>query len=122
MTSQVPTEAEALPLVAVPEGYSGKILLLAVTVGSRSWTILRSGGCWHRDILRDCEAEVHGLGLLHVSLTVRGGAHLRFVDDGSLLVWGQSEEFGVCNYREVTRLLKTRWPNREIACHWGEMP
>ncbi|MCL2669672.1 MAG: hypothetical protein FWE89_03210 [Syntrophaceae bacterium] len=121
MKPSVLTEAEVLPLVAVPEGYSGKVLLLAVTAGSHSWTILRSGGRWHRDILRACETEVHGLGLGQFSLAVRGGAHLRFADDGSLLIWGQSEEFGACNYREVMRLLKTHWPDREIACFWGEI-
>ena len=111
---------ERLPAVDLDEGYSGKILLVSITCGRETVTVLRSGGRWHREILRNCEEEVLALGLLQARVVPEGGAHLRFAPDGSLHLWGRSEQFGTCNYDKAAAILASRWPGRRVAHPWGE--
>ena len=111
-----------IPPVVLPEGYRGKILLVSITVGAERLVVLRSGDLWHREILRNAEAEIRALGLYGARVGELGGAHLRFEADGSLFIWGSSEQFGTCDYECVAALLRSVWPGRKVASSFGEMP
>lgn len=109
-----------IPAVVLPEGYRGKILLVSITVGTERMVVLRSGDLWHREILRNTEAEIRALGLPGARIDELGGAHLRFEVDGSILIWGGSDEFGVCDHEYAAALLKTVWPERKINFFFGQ--
>jgi len=111
-----------VPPVVVPEGYCGKILLVSISVKKERIVVLRSGDLWHREILRNTEAEIRALGLTGAQVDEMGGAHLRFEPDGSIFLWGSSEQFGACDYGFVAALLKSAWPDRKVASSFGEMP
>jgi hypothetical protein len=110
-----------IPTVVLPEGYSGKIMLISIAIGEESLVVLRAGGRWHREILRNTEAEIRAR-LSEARIDERGGAYLRFEADGSIFLWGRSDEFGTCDYGRVAALLKSLWPNRKVAGPFGEMP
>jgi hypothetical protein len=113
---------KTIPAVVLPEGYSGKIMLVSIAVGEESLVVLRSGGRLHREILRNAEAEIRSLGLFEVRIDERGGAYLRFEADGSIFIWGRSDEFGACDHGRAAALLKSVWPDRKVAGVFGEMP
>ena len=110
-----------IPAVVLPEGYRGKILLLSIAVGKERMVALRSGDLWHREILRNTEAEIRALGL-SAQVHELGGAHLRFEPDGSILIGGGSDDFGACDLHAAASLVKTLWPDRTIEVLRGEMP
>jgi hypothetical protein len=114
--------AKRIPAVVLCEGYRGKILLVSIAAGAQRLVALRSGGFWHRDILRNTEAEVEALGLPDVQVRELGGAYLRFEADGSIFLWGRSDEFGACDLHAVAALLKATWPGRKITSLFEEMP
>ncbi len=111
-----------IPAVVLPEGYRGKILLVSIAVGAEHVVVLRSGDLWHREILRNTEAEIRALGLSGAKIDELGGAHLRFEADGSILIWGGSDEFGACDHEYAAALLKSVWPDRRINSFFGGMP
>ncbi len=111
-----------IPLVILPEGYCGKILLISIAVEKERIVVLRSGDLWHREILRNTEAEIQARGLSGAQVHELGGAHLRFEADGSIVIWGSSDQFGTCDYQYVAALLRSVWPGRKIAGPFGEMP
>lgn len=111
-----------IPAVVLPEGYRGKILLVSITVGAERLVVLRSGDLWHREILRNTEAEIRTLDLSGARIDQLGGAHLRFEADGSILIWGGSDEFGACDHEYAAALLRSVWPEREINCFLGGLP
>jgi hypothetical protein len=111
---------QRIPLVLLPEGYRGKVLLVLVSLGSERLVVLRSGDLWHREILRSAEAEIRER-LPGAEVDELGGAFLRFEPDGSILVWGGSDEFGACDHAYVATLLKGVWPQRRVLSA-GEMP
>ncbi|MBU0652398.1 MAG: hypothetical protein KKG96_05905, partial [Proteobacteria bacterium] len=49
---------EMIPMVILPDGYRGKILLVLIIRGETSMVALRSGDLWHREILRNTRAEM----------------------------------------------------------------
>jgi hypothetical protein len=110
-----------IPSVILPEGYCGKILLVSIAVKKERIVVLRSGDLWHREILRNAEAEIRALGLSGARVDELGGAHLRFETDGSIFIWGSSEQFGTCDYDCVAALLRSVWPGRKVASSFGEM-
>lgn len=118
---ELPLE-KRIPTVVLPEGYRGKILLVSITVGAEQLVVLRSGDLWHREILRNTQAEIRALGLAGARIDELGGAHLRFEADGSILIWGGSDEFGACDHEYAAALLKSVWPDRRINCFFGGMP
>jgi hypothetical protein len=111
-----------IPSVVLPEGYRGKILLVSIAVGAERMVVLRSGDLWHREILRNTEAEIRAIGLSGARIDELGGAHLRFEADGSILIWGGSDEFGACDHEYAAALLKAVWPERKINFFFGHMP
>ena len=83
-----------IPAVILPDGYRGKILLVLIIRGKCSMVELRSGDLWHREILSNTRAEMISIGLTDVWVEEMGGAYLRFEADGSIRIWGRSDDFG----------------------------
>lgn len=104
-----------LPSVRLPDGYEGKILLVAVFGGAaHGRTLLRCGDAWHREILEDARQEVADLGLTRAQVDAVGGAWVRFDADGAIAVWGASEEFGACDRLTAVDLIRTAYPQRPV--------
>lgn len=106
---------EVIPVAVVPEGYQGKIMLVQVRMDNQQLTILRSGDIWHKEILRNTEAEIQALGLDDVQIDELGGAYLSFKNDGSILIWGTSDYFGACDKAYAAELVRSLWPSRDVA-------
>ena len=105
---------QAVPVIDLPDGYQGKILLISVRHGPQELVILRSGDLWHREILRNTQAEIKSLGFTTASVQELGGAYLSFNDDGTILIEGGSEEFGSCDEDYVASLVQVKWPDRKV--------
>ena len=104
-----------IPMVILPEGYNGKILLVSITgVGTEKMVVLRSGDLWHREILRNTEAEIRNLGFRNARLQELGGAHLRFEPDGTIIIYGTSQQFGACDKKYAAELLRNKFPGRRV--------
>ncbi|MBW2721736.1 MAG: hypothetical protein JRC67_05865 [Deltaproteobacteria bacterium] len=104
-----------IPEVILPEGYNGKILLVSVSgEGIDKTILLRSGDLWHREILRNTEAEIKNLGYENVRVYELGGALVRFEPDGTLTIYGASEEFGACDKEYATEIIKKKFRDRAI--------
>ena len=68
--------------VDLPEGYRGKIVLVLVKGGGFEGTVcLRSGDDWHREILRNVQAELLDLGFPSARAYALGGAYAGFDGD-----------------------------------------
>jgi len=110
-----PDPACILDPVIVPHGYHGKILLVSVSGGIiENCVILRSGDQWHNEILRETQAEIKDLGLISSDAYPLGGAWARFENDGSILIWGTSDQYGACDKETAAQLLKKKYPDKEI--------
>ena len=107
--------AKKIPAVKLPEGYAGKILLVSISGdGLKKMTLLRSGDLWHREILRSTEQEIRNLGFDNFRVDQLGGAHLRFESNGSILIHGTSEQYGACDKEYAARLVKEKFPGRQV--------
>lgn len=113
--------AEMIPAVLLPDGYRGKILLVLITVGDESLVALRSGDLWHREILRNTQAEVGNLGLKDARVNELGGAYLFFESDGSIRICGGSDEFGACDLEYAAALVKSTRPGCAVIVSSGKM-
>jgi len=104
-----------IPMVILPEGYTGKILLVSIAgIGTEKMVILRSGDLWHREILRNTEAEIRNRGFRNARLQELGGAHLRFEPDGTIIIHGTSQQFGACDKKHAAELLRNKFPGRRV--------
>lgn len=104
-----------IPEVILPEGYNGKILLMAVSgKGIEKTTLLRSGDLWHREILRNTEAEIKALGYENAQVHELGGAQVRFEPDGTITIYGASDELGACDKEYAAKIIKKKFRNRKI--------
>ncbi len=102
--------------VILPEGYNGKILLMAVSGGVLNGRVcLRSGGDWHREILTDTQEEILDLGFENALVDPVGGAFVRFEDNRSIEVYGISDEFGGCDKQAAADLIRQDFPVRKVA-------
>ncbi len=101
--------------VILPEGYNGKILLVSVS-GDRikKTVLLRSGDLWHREILRNTEAEIKKLGFENARVHEIGGALVRFEPDGAITIYGASQEFGACDKEFAAELVRKEFRERTI--------
>ena len=96
-----------IPPVILPEGYNGKILLVSVSGnGIKKTVILRSGDLWHREILRNTEAEIKNLGFENALVHELGGALVRFEPEGTITIYGASQEFGACDKEFAAELVR----------------
>ncbi len=101
--------------VILPEGYNGKILLVSVSGdGIKKTVLLRSGDLWHREILRNTEAEIKKLGFENARVHEIGGALVRFEPDGAITIYGVSEEFGACDKEFAAEMVREEFRERTI--------
>jgi hypothetical protein len=108
-------ESKAIPDVILPEGYDGKILLVLIQGdGFKNRIVLRSGDLWHRDILRNTETEIRNLGFHHLRCRELGGAHLRFEPNGSITIYGTSQQYGACDKIYAVKLVKKKYPDYKV--------
>ena len=111
-----PDPACILDPVILPQGYHGKILLVSVSGGIiENSVILRSGDQWHNEILRETQAEIKDLGLIGSDAYPLGGAWARFEKDGSILIWGTSDQFGACDKQIAAQLVRNTYSDRNIS-------
>ena len=104
-----------IPPVILPEGYTGKILLVSVAGdGIDKTVILRSGDLWHREILRNTENEIRNLGVVNARAHQVGGALLRFEPDGAIVIYSSSHEFGACDKEYAAALVRNAFPARPV--------
>ena len=104
-----------IPAVILPEGYTGKILLVAISgAGIADRVVLRSGDLWHREILRNTEAEIRNLGYHNARVYELGGAHLRFEPDGTIIIHGTSQQYGACDKAYAAKLVMGEFPGRRV--------
>lgn len=101
--------------VELAEGYHGKILMVRLAGGVFDDTAcLRSGDDWHREILRNTQAELKDLGFVHTRVDPLGGAYARFESDGGIVIWGTSDEYGCCDKQEAARMIARAHPGRRV--------
>jgi hypothetical protein len=101
--------------VELAEGYRGKILLALLTGGVFEAAVcLRSADDWHREILRNTQAEMKDLGFVHTRVHPLGGAFAGFEAGGSITLWGTSDEFGSCDKDEAARMIARAYPGRAV--------
>ena len=99
----------------LPEGYNGKILLVSVSGDEiEKAVLLRSGDMWHREILRNAEVEIKNLGFKNALVHQLGGAHVRFKPDGTIIIYGASQEFGACDKEFAGELVRDLFPERRV--------
>ena len=104
-----------IPPVILPEGYNGKILLMSVNSARINNTvILRSGDLWHREILRNTENEIQNHGITDAQIHQLGGAMVRFEPDGTIIIYGRSQEFGPCDKAYAADLIRGLFPKRRV--------
>jgi hypothetical protein len=100
----------------LPEGYVGKILMVVLTGGGFDDTVcLRSGDDWHREILHNTQAEIADLGFPDAQAHPLGGAYAGFASDGSIVIWGTSDEFGCCDKDLAARMIARAYPGRTVT-------
>ena len=105
-----------IPAAIIPDGYDGKILLLTIGGdGIKDTVILRSGDIWHSEILRATEIEIRERGVNKARVHEAGGAWVRFEKDDTILIHGQSDEFGACDKNIAAMLLNQLYPERNIC-------
>ena len=103
-----------LPVI-LPKGYNGKILLVSVSgAGDAKTVILRSGDLWHREILRNTETEFKNLGFENTQVHELGGALVRFEPDGTITIYGASQEFGACDKEFAAEMVRKAFPERTV--------
>ena len=104
-----------IPEIILPEGYDGKILLVSVSgEGIEKSVVLRSGDLWHREILRNTETEIKDLGVENAQVHELGGASVRFEPDGTVTIYGASQEFGACDKEYAANIIKKKFRGRRI--------
>jgi predicted metal-dependent phosphoesterase TrpH len=104
-----------IPAFILPEGYNGKILLVSISGDGIEKTVsLRSGDLWHREILRNTEAEIRNLGFHSARVYEQGGAHLRFEPDGTIIIHGNSQQYGACDKEYAAKLVRNEFPGRRV--------
>ena len=104
-----------IPPVILPEGYNGKILLVSISSAAIDKTvILRSGDLWHREILRNTEIEIRNHGIADAQVHELGGALVRFEPDGTIIIYGRSQEFGACDKAYAAELVRHLFPQRQV--------
>ena len=107
-------DSRIIPVI-LPEGYNGKILLISVSGdGIKKSVLIRSGDLWHREILRNTEAEFKRLGFENARVHELGGAWVRFEPDGAITVYGASNEFGACDKEFAAQMIRKEFRARTV--------
>jgi len=104
-----------IPDTILPEGYNGKILLVSIGgTGMEDRIVLRSGDDWHREILSNTEAEIKGYGIDAALVHELGGAWVKFDENGNIVIYGISDEFGACDKTVVAEFLRRLYSERTV--------
>lgn len=104
-----------MPLVDLREGYHGKVLLVHIVGGrTKGLVCLRSGDDWHREILHNTRQEIQDLGFDKSQVTPMGGAWVQFDPEGTIQIYGSSDEFGACDKNVAAELIKGAFPDKKI--------
>ena len=93
------------------------VIFLLVSVsgdGISKTVLLRSGDLWHREILRNTAVEIKNLGFENARVYEHGGAHVRFEPDGTITIYGASQEFGACDKECAAELVRDKFPGRRV--------
>lgn len=110
-----PEPDRMLAHVDLPEGYEGKIVLVLVKGGVFDGTVvLRSGDGWHREILNNTRSELRDLGFPSAEAYPLGGAYAGFDEDGRIVIWGTSDEFGACDKDLAAEMIRSAYPDRPV--------
>jgi hypothetical protein len=110
-----PDPANIIAPVILPQNYNGKILLASVSGGIiENSVILRSGDLWHSEILRETQGEIRDLGLVNTDVHPLGGAWARFENDGTIRIWGSSDQYGACDKGFAAELIRKVYPGKRI--------
>jgi hypothetical protein len=110
-----PDPAHLVAETDLPETYVGKILMVVLIGGGFDDTVcLRSGDDWHREILNNTRAEIADLGFPDAQVRPLGGACAGFDSDGSIVIWGSSDEFGCCDKDLAARLIARAYPEKTV--------
>lgn len=110
-----PDPARMVAEVELAEGYHGKILLVLLKGGVFESTVcLRSGDDLHREILHNTQAEMEDLGFVHTLVQPLGGAYAGFDSDGSIVIWGTSDEYGCCDKAEAAQMIARAYPGKLV--------
>ena len=110
-----PVPAQMVAETELPDGYEGKILMVLLTGGGfDDMVCLRSGDGWHREILLNTQAEIADLGFPDAQVHPLGGAYAGFDSDGSIGIWGTSDEFGCCDKQQAARLIARAYPGKRL--------
>jgi hypothetical protein len=110
-----PDPAKMVAETELPEGYVGKILMVSLTGGGFEDAVcLRSGDAWHREILHNTRAEIADLGFPGAEVHPIGGACAGFDADGSIAIWGTSDEYGCCDKELAARMIGRAYPVKLI--------
>ena len=75
---------------------------------------LRSGDGWHREILQNARAEIADLGFPGAEVHPLGGAYAGFGPDGTIVIWGTSDEYGCCDKELAARMIGRAYPGKRI--------
>ena len=111
-----PNPGRMVAEVELPEGYQGKIVLVLFKGGGFEGTVcLRSGDGWHREILNNARAELQDLGFHSAEAFPLGGAYAGFDDDGRIVIWGTSDEFGACDKDLAAEMIRRAYPGRKVV-------
>jgi hypothetical protein len=111
-----PHPAKLVAETELPEGYVGKILMVILTGGGLDGAVcLRSSDGWHREILHNTQAEIADLGFPDAQAHPLGGAYAGFASDGSIVIWGTSDEFGCCDKDLAARMIARAYPGRTVT-------
>ena len=106
---------QRIPETILPEGYNGKILLVSIGgAGMEDRIVLRSGDDWHREILRNTKAEIQRYGMNAERVHQLGGAWVRFNENGNIVLYGTSDEFGACDKTVAAEFLRRLYPDRTV--------
>jgi hypothetical protein len=107
---------DCIPSAIISDGYKGKILLVSVSGdGMKDTIILRAGDIWHSEILHATEVEVKKYGIKAARVHEAGGAWVRFDNDNTIFIYGNSDEFGACDKNFAAGLLRQLYPEKTVC-------
>ncbi len=110
-----PVLEKIIPKTELEKGYRGKILLLSIAGRNTEPVIcLRSGDDWHYLILKNTENEFREFGLENLTVTPLGGAIVSFELNGDIILFGSSDEYGVCDKTIAAKLIKEEYPQSKV--------
>lgn len=104
---------EDIPEVAMPDNYSGKIIIADIKGRKVLRGDMRGRSDMHKDIEEQLQDDVRMRGFTSY-VSVEGGAYLSQNKDGSIKISGDSGDFGECDKDLAKQLVSNYFPDREV--------